>query len=97
MTQVPGAAKLLLETGLLAEINRLVLHPRGLALPVNVENDEQVSFLDYLLNTDDPDGFEMGPDLLKEIREKLKKAPPITTRRLGLFENGGIEPLDREV
>jgi hypothetical protein len=95
MPKVPGAAKFLLDTGLLAEINRLVLHPRGLALPVNVEDDGQVAFVDYLLKTDDPEGMEMGHELLKEIREKLTKAPPISTTRLLLFMNGGVEPLYR--
>ena len=34
MKTIPNAASSLHETGLLAEINRLVLHPRGLALSI---------------------------------------------------------------
>lgn len=92
--RIQDAAKFLLDTGLLAEINRLVLHPRGLALPVKVRiEDGKVSFADYLFSTDDREGMDMGSDLLAEIREKLKSAPPIAPDRTKLFPPDGIEPL----
>jgi hypothetical protein len=96
-SSVPQAAKFLLETGLLAEFNRLVLHPRGLALPIIQKDDGSCEFCDELIdNRRDPDGMEMGPELLAEIREKLKQAPPYTPNRLALFPPDGIEPLERK-
>mgnify|MGYP003421126054 CR=1 FL=1 len=95
--RLKGAAKFLYETGLLAEINRLVLHPRGLALAVNIEDNGETTFLDDLFDhRNDQDGMEMGPALLAEIRTKLAAAPPFCQNRTKLFPPDGIEPLNRK-
>ena len=94
MHYISNAAKFLLDTGLLGEINRLVLHPRGLALAINAEDDGTVTFYDELYDCRrDPEGIMMGPDLCAEIKEKLKTAPPLCQDREDLFGPGGIEPL----
>jgi hypothetical protein len=100
MKTFPEAAKFLLETGLLAEINRVVLHPRGLALAVYVHDETDfVTFTNRLYdNREDPEGIVMG-DLREEIRAKLAAAEaaglikPISDERKKLFPPDGVEPL----
>lgn len=94
MSRLRDAAAFLLKSGLLAEINRLVLHPRGLALAVLEESTGEVEFLNDLYDhRDDPEGMMMGQELLQEIRDKLESAPPIHEARKKLFPPDGIEPL----
>lgn len=66
---IANAARFLWDTGLLGEINRVVLHPRGLMLSVSVE-DGRAQFHD-LIRSDDPEGIEFGPESLADIRRKL--------------------------
>lgn len=64
------ALALLRSSGLLAEINRCVLHPRGLAMAVEVEDGGAVRFaglLDYRAE----DGIEFAPEDLQETANKL--------------------------
>jgi hypothetical protein len=42
--KIANAAKFLQQTGLLMEINRVVLHPRGLALSVAMESENVTGF-----------------------------------------------------
>lgn len=63
-------AQFLLDTGLLFEINRRVLHPLGYALSVDV-NGNKYSIGDLWV-TDDPTGFEFGEDSLAEGRAKVQ-------------------------
>jgi hypothetical protein len=48
MTTIENAAKFLQETGLLAEINRVVLHPRGLALSIVAKERPHTVHFDVL-------------------------------------------------
>jgi len=65
--------RMLHDNGLLFEINRRVLHPLGLALSLNWENDdadgEPKSVA--LLRTDDPDGVIFTPKTFLEGEAKL--------------------------
>lgn len=105
MPRVPGAAKFLVDSGLLAEINRLVLHPRGLALAVSVATTygadgkvSTVSFSDALNATDDPEGYDVAPDALEDcaqrraIFEEAGALPRVTEARRALFPPDGIQP-----
>jgi hypothetical protein len=69
ITSIENPAKFLWETGLLGEINRVVLHPRGLMLSVAVEGE--AVRLGELARTDDPEGIDFGPESLTDIRRKL--------------------------
>ena len=70
-----AAAKYLYETGLLFEINRKVLHPLGLALSVECddETDEVKGFAYLWDSTADPEGIRFSPESFMEGFEKLKK------------------------
>ena len=45
------------EVGLLQELNRLFLHPLGLALEVIIDNETGVVAFGGIWQTDDPEGF----------------------------------------
>lgn len=45
------AAQLLLDSGLLGEINRVILHPRGLALSVQVDDNDRVVSVSWTTGT----------------------------------------------
>lgn len=67
------AAQLLLDSGLLGEINRVVLHPRGLALSVvfDLVADKAVGFAGLLDYRDDPSGLGFNAELVDKFSEKL--------------------------
>lgn len=65
------AAQLLLDSGLLGEINRAILHPRGLALSVEVDDDRAVGFAGLADYRDDPSGIWFDAELRREIAAKL--------------------------
>ena len=66
------AAQLLLDSGLLGEINRVILHPRGLALSVQVDdNDRAVGFAGLLDYRDDPSGIWFDAEFRRELAAKL--------------------------
>ncbi len=97
---LPSAAATLYDSGLLGEINRLVLHPRGLALTVEVA-DNDVSFADALNVTLDPEGFEFVAEDLARIREKTSSAEAeglllraVGPERRRLFPPDGVQPLE---
>ena len=60
------------EVGLLQELNRLFLHPLGLALEVIIDNETGVVAFGGIWQTDDPEGivFEtIDADKVKRVRE----------------------------
>ena len=70
--QPAEAAQLLLDSGLLGEINRVILHPRGLALSVQVDdNDRAVGFAGLLDYRDDPSGIWFDAEFRRELAAKL--------------------------
>lgn len=62
------------ELGLLQELNRLFLHPRGLALEVVIDGD-QVEFGGVWDYREDPEGIIFGDSMLDddESRERAKR------------------------
>lgn len=66
------AAKLLLDSGLLGEINRMVLHPRGLAISVRLDDNgspmEILGLIDYRGTLT---GVTFSDETLESIRQKL--------------------------
>lgn len=68
------AAQLLLDSGLLGEINRVILVPRGLALAVKVTDtdpDKAVGFGGLVDCRDDPAELVIDDELRREIAAKL--------------------------
>lgn len=104
MARIPNAARFLVDTGLLGEINRVVLHPRGLALAVSHSTSygpdgkvTTVAFSDSLIATDDPEGIDFGPDAAADIAGRLRAAErdgllrPVSDDRRALYPPDGIE------
>jgi len=69
---VENTPQFLADTGLLGEINRRVMHPKGLALAYNL-GDGVASGL-HIYQTEDPAGFIFDEELLPEIQSKLNHA-----------------------
>lgn len=67
------AIKFLLDSGLLFEINRTVLHPLGLALAVMVSDDGDCKFDGLWDSREDPEGIIFTDEVLKEGTEKHLK------------------------
>ena len=66
------AAQLLIDSGLLGEINRAILHPRGLALGIQVDdNDRAVGFAGLLDYRDDAEGIYFDDETCQELTAKL--------------------------
>lgn len=77
MTQpkiMKNPAQYLLETGLLFEINRQVLHPYGLALGLNANDPEGEKGTFVILDErDDKEGFVFSPELFVSGVQKTNK------------------------
>ena len=81
------------EIGMLQEINRLILHPVGMAMSVEIDDEGQCKLGDILI-TEDPAGihfsnesalsdkFKQKCDNLDSLRDKAKEA---RIRELGYF------------
>jgi hypothetical protein len=70
------AEKILLDDGLLYAINKLVLHPVGMALSLSYEGDggpgdPAVEIM--LMKTDDDDFMEFSPEMDAKCKEKLSR------------------------
>lgn len=65
------AARLLVDSGLLFEINRKVLHPRGLALEVIADDDGHLTMSHFLQDYRDEGGIEFGPESIERGEKKL--------------------------
>jgi hypothetical protein len=72
MPIVDNPARLLLDSGLLFAINCEILHPLGLALFVNVEDDGTAA-IGGLLSTDDPEGITYGAEDLADGEAQLAR------------------------
>lgn len=75
MKKIKNSARFVLDTGLLFEINRKVLHPLGLALCVELDEDSntKVVFGDIYDSRDDPEGFIFSPESFLDGKEKFDK------------------------
>jgi len=73
--RLENPAKLLLDSGLLFEINRILLHPLGMALEINVDDEtgDPVSIGGIWDYRDDPEGILYGEDELEIGFEKITK------------------------
>lgn len=77
--KVEDSAKFLHESGLLGEINRMVLHPLGYALTLVKYDDGRVEF-EGLRKTNDPAGYYF--DDLSDVADKLTKYFPDIHERM---------------
>ena len=80
MPQKRMTAKEFRELGLLQEVNRLFLHPMGLALECVLEDDGTEHFGEVWDSRDDPEGFAFG---IGEYAERKNKANTVNA----LFES----------
>ena len=79
MKTIQNAAKFLQETGLLAEINRVVLHPRGLALSIIANERPGTIHFDVqgfgpLYEKRDDEGIVFSEDDLAHATAQLRAA-----------------------
>lgn len=72
MKKIEDAAKFLHDSGLLFEINRAVLHPRGLALRVTVNDDENDTKFGVIYDYRDG-SIVFGEQLFNEGEKKLNR------------------------
>jgi hypothetical protein len=70
MMKEHDAIKFLLDSGLLFEINRSVLHPFGLALAVKIDDDGNCKFDGLWDCRDDPEGIVFDDEVLAEGSKK---------------------------
>lgn len=56
--------------GIISEINRLILHPRGLAICVNIEEDESEHIFELLDCRDDEEGILYSDLIFPSIKKK---------------------------
>lgn len=100
MKNVKNFARFLIESGLVFEINRRVLHPVGLSLLVDLDsNNKRKLIISSLIETDDPEGFvfdqenfDLGTEKYEKFLEK-RGQERITSRRnkFGFIEqNKGV-------
>ena len=92
---VAAAAKFILDNGLLFEINRMVLHPQGLAMEIDLDSNGKVigfgGLWDY---RHDPEGLRYKPDTFRQgqkkyaayMRRKGSKIVEIRNKTLGYIE-----------
>lgn len=73
-TWVPDPLPFLESTGLLFEINRLVMHPRGLAMALAQDDSGAVRFAGICDARTDPEGIYFCTDALADGARKLAKA-----------------------
>jgi hypothetical protein len=74
------------ELGLLQEVNRLLLHPRGIALSVTKSDEGQYSFGQVWDYRDDPEGLIFGDvdaDKVARFAQLFKDKAPARQRELG--------------
>ena len=101
---ISDAPKFLVESGLLFEINRNILHPLGLALALHVDATGKLSKIEIWDIREDPEGFVFDADSLKVGEAKLAKfmdvqGNEIVTRRkdkLGFVYQFGAPKGDRD-
>lgn len=67
--------KELLDMGLIFEINRRILHPLGMALSIEIEEDadDEGKFGGVWDSRDDPEGFEFGDEIFVEGLKKYEE------------------------
>lgn len=78
MKKLP-AAGFLSDNGLLFEINRKVLHPRGLALEVIEDDDGTLTMSQELQDHRDSGGIHFGEESIERGKEKLERFDATST------------------
>jgi hypothetical protein len=73
MKRIKKPIEFLLENGLLFEINRRVLHPLGLALEVEIDDDGKVIIGSIWDCRSDPEGVLFSPDTWQSGKDKIDK------------------------
>jgi hypothetical protein len=71
--KIKNIAEFLLDSGLLFEINRNVLHPFGLALEVIIDDEDKITFGNIWDCRDDPEGLVYDDDAFVVGKNKFEK------------------------
>lgn len=72
--KIKNTPEFLLESGLLFEINRKILHPFGLALEVDIsDDDKKIVFGNIWDHRDDPEGLIYAEEAFNVGKEKIEK------------------------
>lgn len=82
--------------GLLQEVNRLFLHPRGLALEVVIDKDGSARLGGIWDYRSDPEGMAFDDGMLsssKALTVAVMRASKLQARRKMLGEDDGIQPV----
>jgi len=95
-TATPEELKALVDNGTLHEVNRLVLHPMGLALAVEFDGDGKATGIS-MIRDDDPEGIVYAPETLlpglnKEKAEAFRAAFEVRCLRRRSALGFGIQP-----
>jgi len=69
-----AAAKFILDNGFLFEINRMVLHPQGLAMEIDLDSNGDVTGFGGLWDyRDDPEGLRYEPETFRQGQQKYAR------------------------
>lgn len=71
--KIKDPGRFLLDKGLLFEINRKVLHPLGLAMEFDVDDNDKAKFSGIWDFMDDPEGIIYDDEVLEDGAEKYNK------------------------
>ena len=69
----PEIIKFLIDSGLLFEINRCVLHPLGLALAIKIEENGNMEFDSIWDRREDPSSFTFTEEAFEDGKSKLDR------------------------
>lgn len=73
MKRIENPVRFLMDNGILFEVNRQVLHPLGLQLDIEVDEEGRVTSLELLDNRDSPEPIFFNADQFEEGRAKYEK------------------------
>jgi len=71
--KIKNVPEFLLESGLIFEINRKILHPFGLALEIIIDDDDKLVFGNIWDHRDDEDGITFSKESFDVGKEKFEK------------------------
>ena len=72
MKTIENPVQFLMDNGVLFEVNRQVLHPLGLQLDIEVDDEGRVTRFDLLDNRDSPEPIFFTPEDFEEGRSKYE-------------------------
>lgn len=71
--RVDRPARFLVDNGILFELNRQVLHPLGLELHLDLDDDGELASIELLDNRPSPEPIYFSPEAFEEGRQKYER------------------------